>query len=91
MSEPTLAEVRARIDEVDGRILDLVDERFHLVTLAAAAKSREGVAERVDPDREDEIVRRALRRASLLGENEVRGLFAAILATCRRAVFSAPG
>lgn len=90
VSEPTLAEVRRRIDEVDERILDIIDQRFHLVTLAQAAKKREGIESPIDPGREDVIVQRAMRRASLLNAAEMRGLITAILSTCRRAVYAGP-
>lgn len=67
MSEtpPPLAELRARIDEVDDRLLALLVERMEIVGRIAAAKRRtdgDGVALR--PAREARVIRRLVRAAA---------------------------
>lgn len=67
MSEtpPPLAELRARIDEVDDRLLGLLVERMDIVGRIAAAKRQadgDGIALR--PAREAQVVRRLVRAAA---------------------------
>ncbi len=59
---PSLAAVRARIDEVDAALLALVDERSALASAVAAAKAAQGDAGRfgLRPAREAQVVRRLL-------------------------------
>jgi len=61
---PTLAAVRARIDEVDSALLALVDERAQLAAAVAAAKAAQGDAGRfgLRPAREAQVLRQLLAR-----------------------------
>ncbi len=62
-----LEAVRRRIDEVDDRLADLLDERA-LLTAAAQQLKRVGGHAGRDPDREAQIVARMVQRAPDLGE-----------------------
>lgn len=59
---PTLDEVRARIDVIDGELLKLLDERAGLARVVAAAKAAAGEAGRfgLKPGREAQLLRRLL-------------------------------
>lgn len=59
---PTLEEVRARIDAIDGEMLRLVDERASLAHAVAAAKAAQGEAGKfgLKPARENALLRRLL-------------------------------
>ena len=60
----SLADVRARIDDVDAAILALVDERARLASDVAAAKAAEGNAGRfgLRPAREAQVLRKLLAK-----------------------------
>ena len=61
---PSLAAVRARIDEVDSELLKLVEERAELASAVAAAKAAEGDGGRfgMRPAREAQVLRALLAR-----------------------------
>lgn len=61
---PTLDAVRARIDQVDGELLRLIDERASLAAAVAQAKRAAGDGDRfgLRPGREAEVMRRLLGR-----------------------------
>ncbi|MES9536964.1 MULTISPECIES: chorismate mutase [unclassified Actinomadura] len=64
-SPENLADVRARIDAIDGRLVRLLAEREELVRAAAAFK-RDEQAVRA-PDRVEQVVRLARERAADAG------------------------
>ena len=59
---PDLAQVRARLDVLDGQLLKLVDERASLANAVAAAKQAAGDADKfaLRPAREAQVLRRLL-------------------------------
>lgn len=57
-----LEDLRRRIDEIDGRLQDLLIERAEVVALVAASKKKDGELAALQPDREAEIIRRLVRR-----------------------------
>ncbi len=61
---PTLAAVRARIDQVDSALLALVEERSELASAVAAAKAAQGEGGRfgLRPAREAQVLRQLLSR-----------------------------
>ncbi|MBX3480214.1 MAG: chorismate mutase [Caulobacter sp.] len=61
---PTLDAVRARIDQIDGELLRLIDERASLATAVAEAKRAAGDGDRfgLRPGREAQVMRRLLGR-----------------------------
>ncbi|NDU77270.1 chorismate mutase [Actinomadura sp. DSM 109109] len=61
----TLADVRARIDAIDGRLVELLAEREGLVRAAAAFKSDERAVRA--PDRVERVVALARERAAGAG------------------------
>ncbi len=60
---PDLAELRARIDGVDGRLLELLAERAELVAGIAEAKRERGIST-VDPERENLLLKKVLERGA---------------------------
>jgi chorismate mutase len=61
---PSLAAVRARIDEIDSALLKLIDERSQMAAAVAAAKAAQGEAGTfgLRPAREAQVLRRLLDR-----------------------------
>src|SRR5437870_5357124 len=56
-----LEELRRRLDEIDGRLHDLLIERTEVVEMVAASK-RDGNLAALQPGREAEIIRRLVAR-----------------------------
>lgn len=73
-----LGAVRRRIDDVDDRLADLLDERA-LLTAAAQQLKRAGGRAGRDPDREAEIVARMAARAPDLGEEGLTRIMQAVI------------
>lgn len=73
-----LAELRSRIDEVDDRLAELLNERAGLTAQIQRRKSVPGHAGR-DMDREAEIVARMARRAPVLGPDRIREIMHTVI------------
>ena len=71
-----LASLRGRIDEIDGRLLELLARRRALALETLGVKSRHGLFA-IDARREAAVVARGARRARELGLEEelVRDIF----------------
>lgn len=80
-----LGAVRRRIDEVDTRLADLLDERA-LLTAAAQQLKRVGGHAGRDPDREAQIVARMAQRAPDLGEEAVARIMHTVISATLDAV-----
>lgn len=82
---PDLRALRRRIDELDERILELLDERCRTARLVGAAKEGAGRPV-VDHPREAKVVRRAGRRAreAELDEETVRRIYWGVVELARR-------
>lgn len=82
-------ELRAAVDAVDDRLLELLVARARLAREIGAVKRATGVA-LVDPEREERIAERLAARAGPatdpLDARAVRRLWAAVLEECRRVV-----
>jgi chorismate mutase/GNAT superfamily N-acetyltransferase len=76
--EPTLRVLRARIDDVDARLADLLELRAELSARVQQVKPVAGRAGR-DPDREAEIVARMAARAPRLGADRLRRIMHAVI------------
>jgi chorismate mutase/prephenate dehydratase len=81
---PTLDEIRARIDELDARLVALIGERAALVVEAARAKSENGAPESYyRPDREAAILRRVMEQNQGPLSNEAVGrLWRELMSEC---------
>jgi chorismate mutase len=85
---PSLAEVRREIDEIDDRLLALLDERFAAVARVRAAKQAEDGAGRAAfrPAREAQVLRRLLaRRGQYLPPGLLVRLWRAIMGSATQA------
>lgn len=82
---PDLEALRRRIDEIDGRILELLGERCRAAGLVGAAKEEAGRPV-VDHPREAKVVRRAGREAreAELDEETVRRIYWGVVELARR-------
>lgn len=80
-----LGAVRARIDEVDARLADLLDQRA-LLTAAAQHLKRVGGHAGRDPDREAQIVARMAQRAPDLGAEALARIMDTVIAATLDAV-----
>ena len=80
-----LAPYRARIDELDDQIIDLLAERLHVIQEVAALKSRAGIPA-VLQDRVEEVIKRCADRAADQGLDPelVRSLYAQLVSYCCR-------
>lgn len=81
--------LRAEVDQVDDRLLELFVRRARLARSIGEAKRAAGIAP-VDPRREEEIVSRQEARAgdatAPLDARALRRLWTAVLGECRRVV-----
>jgi chorismate mutase len=81
--------LRAEVDEVDDRLLELFVRRARLARTIGEEKRAAGIA-LVDPRREEEILSRQETKAgpatAPLDGRAVRRLWAAVLLECRRVV-----
>lgn len=78
---PTVAVLRAEVDDLDDQVALLLDHRAGLVRRIQQLKPVGGQPGR-DHAREDEIARRMARSAPLLGADRVRRIMAAVIAAC---------
>jgi len=76
--EPTLAELRARIDELDDALAGLLARRAELTALTQRVKAVSGPAGR-DPDREREIAERMAAIAPGLGAARLARIMHAVI------------
>ena len=81
-----VAEVRARIEAVDRRLVALVAERLELARRIGGLKRRTDSAT-LDPGREAAVIRHAVENGRELGlpEEPVRQLFWTLVGLCRSA------
>jgi chorismate mutase/prephenate dehydratase len=79
-----LAALRARIDAIDAQLHALISERAQLARLAGQSKQRAGrAAEMYRPEREAQVLRRALERnRGPLRNEEILRLFREIMSAC---------
>jgi len=83
-SVPELEELRKSIDDLDGRILDLVAERVRIVLQVGQYKRRNNIAV-YDPERERAVLDRLCSRAQHpLDEETVRRIFERLIDESRR-------
>jgi len=78
---PDLSGLRERIDALDDKIIDLLDERASLMSDVAAAKRARGKVLH-DPEREDALIERVCARARLFPQHQVASVYGEILSAC---------
>lgn len=79
-----LAEVRARIDELDRRIVSLLNERVAMGRAAGWAKAAAGREEVLDAEREREVLLRvAMANEGPIAQADLLGLYHQIIAITR--------
>jgi len=78
--------LRRRIDEIDEQILRFLKERMEICKIIGKTKREHGIPVK-DHQREDDLYKRIVRRASELGLNprDVRAVYQEILAMSIRA------
>lgn len=82
-SNSDISTMRLAIDEIDEKILDLINRRLLLAQQIGAVKAQ-GDIRIADPRREKEIIDRLLRTNSgPLGANGLQRIFEAIIAASR--------
>jgi chorismate mutase len=84
-ADPTIAALRAAIDEADDAILQAVERRIEAVRALHDHKQATGVS-LSDPGREQEIRERLQGAAGVLNAREVDGLITSVLEVTRSAV-----
>lgn len=79
----TLDELRALIDAIDDRILDLLEQRASVAFEIADAKARAGRAGVYDPERERKVIERLVdAHSGLLPPSAVRAVYREIISAC---------
>lgn len=86
MTDPTLAELRTRLEAIDAECINLLVQRVEVAQRVGAHKRARGMAT-LDAQREARVVALAARlgREAGLNEEEVRGIFWLVVAMSRRA------
>ncbi len=78
-TEARIRELRARVDEVDGELVRILNERARVVQEIMAIKAEAG-APVYDPRREEEILRRVVERnEGPIYDSSMRDIFELIL------------
>jgi chorismate mutase/prephenate dehydratase len=80
-SDMALDDLRKRIDELDDRILKLLDDRAHVVGEVARVK-RDANLPTYDPERERLILDRLAARAGPFPADAIRAVFREIMSAC---------
>jgi len=87
MSEDTLEALRRQIDDIDGRMVALLNERaITAIKIGEAKRATGGEAAPIfDSARERTVLASATaRNAGPLADDELANIFRAIIAACRR-------
>jgi chorismate mutase len=80
----TIEDWRAKIDELDQRLLKLLSERAEYVLAVGKIKNERNM-EVFDPERERQIIRSILREnKGPLDEDALRRIFQCVIDECRR-------
>ena len=80
----TIEDWRAKIDELDQRLLKLLSERAEYVLAVGRIKNERNM-EVFDPERERQIIRGILREnKGPLDEDALRRIFQCVIDECRR-------
>jgi chorismate mutase-like protein len=83
-SSMTIEDWRAKIDELDQRLLKLLSERAEYVLAVGKIKNERNM-EVFDPERERQIIRSVLREnRGPLDEDALRRIFQCVIDECRR-------
>ncbi len=78
-TEARIRELRVRVDEVDGELIRILNERARIVQEIMAIKAEAG-APVYDPKREEEILRRVVERnEGPIYDSSMRDIFELIL------------
>ena len=78
-AEARIRELRVRVDEVDGELIRILNERARIVQEIMAIKAEAG-APVYDPKREEEILRRVVERnEGPIYDSSMRDIFELIL------------
>lgn len=78
---PALQACRARIDELDSRIVELLCDRFEIIREVAVIKKQEGIPTIIE-ERIREVIDRAGENAGPENEDMVREVYMILIAVC---------
>ncbi len=80
----TIGDLRKTIDELDDRLLSLLNERARAARQIGLLKQKQGL-EILDPDREAVVLDRiAAHNMGPLNDHQVRAIFSLIVSSCRK-------
>ena len=82
MSDAELDRLRGQIDAIDGRLIDLLDERASVARAIGECKQRSGSVV-FRPDREAAVINRLQARAGTLRAQSVAHIWREIMSACR--------
>ncbi|MDR0453535.1 MAG: chorismate mutase [Deferribacteraceae bacterium] len=75
--------LRGQIDKIDSKIVKLIDERLSVSIEIMKLKNEHGIPLH-DPDREAEVIQRAVEETTLLPADEIQLIYRTILNTTRK-------
>lgn len=78
----SLNELRAKIDQIDDHLLELLEQRAGLVDQVAACKRQSAAPRFHDPERERQILDRLAAREGRLPRESVRAIFREVISAC---------
>lgn len=85
MKNRKLDDLRAEIDEIDDRIVDLLDQRVAKAALVGAAKMAAGLSQVFVPEREAVILQRLGRKPlKNIKAKELEKIYRQIFSVCRK-------
>ncbi len=83
VSTPTLTELREQIDDLDAKLLELINQRAGFAQTVAEIKAQNGEEVFYRPEREAQVLRRVMKRnTGPLSDEEVARLFREIMSAC---------
>lgn len=86
-SRPSLDDVRADIDRIDGELLRLIEQRLDCALLVASLKEQSGDQKQLHlrPDREQQVIDRLSADARLLKPHAIADIWRAVMAVSLQA------
>ncbi|MEJ2249299.1 MAG: chorismate mutase [Candidatus Lokiarchaeota archaeon] len=80
--EKTLNDLRSKIDEIDNKLITLLDKRGQIAQKIGMIKKDLGL-EIYQPERENIIIERIVALSKVFNESSIRSIWKKIIASCK--------